>query len=289
MISGLIVATALFLAALSASALALDIVRIHVPAQVSEPRYQDVVIRRALEVTEKEFGPWRIEILDIPLTRDRAFALMEDGGSLNVIAVPTKAEWEKHKLPVYVPIRRGILGYRLLLVNRQDLPEFAAIESLDQLRQLRAGLKAQWSITEIMEKLGFNIVKGASFEGLFQMLASQRFDYFPRGVNEVFADLAKRENLYPDMVIEPTMALFIPLPTYVFVSPKYERLHQRFSAGLNMMVNDGTLNSLFLDFHGDQLERARLADRKIFFVDDLKRPGVRELEDDGLWYRPTIN
>ncbi len=50
-----------------------------------------------------------------------------------------------------------------------------------------------------------------------------KMDYFPRGVNEIFPEFYERSQNFPDMVIEPSMALYLPLPTYIFVSPNLTR------------------------------------------------------------------
>ena len=39
-------------------------------------------------------------------------------------------------LPVRIPIRKGILGYRIFLIRKQVREKFAKITTLDELKQL---------------------------------------------------------------------------------------------------------------------------------------------------------
>lgn len=75
------------------------------------------------------------------------------------------------------------------------------------------------------------------------MLNHDRFDFLPRGVNEIFEEYALRKDLLENVIIEPHLALYIPGATYVFVSPKYPELAERLEIGLIYgSINNGTIN-----------------------------------------------
>ena len=88
----------------------------------------------------------------------------------------------------------------------------------------RIGLGSQWSTTKILRAAGFNVVAGSSYDGLFWMLDHDRFDVFPRGVNEIFQEIEARRDSLPNLMIEPSLALYVPTPYYFFVSPQTPRL-----------------------------------------------------------------
>lgn len=263
-----------------------DVVKIYAPPFEHENAraYPDIILTMVLESTKKDFGPYRIERHREIMSRARALRELMTGQLLNVHSAPARAEWEASVTPIYVPIRRGILGYRLLLVNRFDLPRFSSISTVDELMKMSAGLKSQWSITETMKNLGFNVVEGTDFEGLFKMLDHKRFDYFPRGINEVFDEFDTRTHSFPNMVIEPTKALFLPLPTYFFVTPTEPRLAERIKVGMFRILKDGRLQTAFKDFHSEFIERAGLKKRKILVISKSNRPGVRDLDSDLFWH-----
>lgn len=77
------------------------------------------------------------------MSRKRSLRELLHGESVNVHSTPTRAAWEKHALPIYIPIQKGILGYRLLLINQEDLGKFKAIRDVGDLKKLRAGLDMQ--------------------------------------------------------------------------------------------------------------------------------------------------
>lgn len=250
--------------------LAEDIIRIYKPDSEMDQRhlYNNAVLSESLEKTIQGYGEYRIEALRTASQRDRSLVDLIAGQIINVHIVPTQNEWEEKAIPIRIPIQKGILGYRLFLIKRQDLEKFSHINSMDELKALRAGLRQQWSTTRSMEALGFNVITGSDYEGLFLMLISGRFDYFPRGVNEIFIEFSRRNKSLPDMAIEQSKALYLPMPTYVFVSPKYPKLAERIEVGLWKIIKDGSFDQLFWKYHKSDIQQAALAQRQIFTVDN---------------------
>ena len=259
-----------FSLALPLTAWADSIVRVTEPHSRKDQRhlYNHAVLNAALEKTIDSHGTYRVEF-NLPATqRKRALVEMISGDKINVHIVATQPEWEEKTIAIRIPIVKGLLGYRLFLIKRQTLARFENLESIDQLKALQAGLRQQWTTTEAMQMLGFNIVTGIDYEGLFNMLDLGRFDYFPRGVNEIYGELENRQANFPDMMIEPRTALYIPQPTYIFVSPQHPQLAQRIEAGLQAMLDDGSLDRLFWQYHGESIEHANLAGRRIFTTEN---------------------
>jgi len=262
-----------------------DVIRIFQPHSALDQRhlYNNALLKLALEKTKPHYGNFDIVFTLQGTQRNRALVEIMSGRRVNVHIVPTRPEWEEKTLPIRIPVLKGLLGYRLFLIKRHDIEKFGNIESLDQLKRLKAGLHQQWSTTEAMARLGFQIVTGSNYEGLFTMLMADRFDYFPRGVNEIFREYNERFHHLPDMVIEPRLALCLPQPTYIFVSKKSPRLAQRIEAGLHHMILDGSFERLFRAYHESSLEQAGLANRKIFRVDNPMLSKDTPLEDEALW------
>lgn len=215
---------------------------------------------------------------------DHAFVELKAGRTINVHFAFTRPEWEKDTLPIRIPIRRGIVNYRLLLVNEQDLDQFKDIKSAEQLKRLKAGLQTGWATTEIMKKAGFNVIEGNSYDGMFDMLTRRRFDYFPRGINEIFDEVEQRSGETNTIVIEPTLALYIPAATYIFVSPKNPRLARRIETGLELMIEDGTLQEIFNRYYSKDIEKSGLATRRIINIENPLLPIETPLDRPELWY-----
>ncbi|MGJ8680944.1 MAG: hypothetical protein ACSHXM_11445, partial [Paraglaciecola sp.] len=112
------------------------------------------------------------------------------------------------------------------------------------------------------------------FEGLFQMLEKQRFDYFPRAIYEIYNELETRKSSLENVVIEPTLAIYLPTETYVYVSPTAPRIADRMQQGLNMLLKSGELKRILVKYYSDEIARANLANRKIIKIENsqIKNP-----------------
>ncbi len=270
----------------SASAKDIDIIMIAKPHSALDQRhiYNNLVLTMALEKTVPSFGAYDLQETLSNLQRDRALHELIKGECINVHIVPTQQEWENKTIPIRIQLLKGLLSYRLFLIRKDDAEKFSKITSLDQLKRMKAGLRQQWSTTKALNLLGFQVVTGNKYEGLFRMLMSGRFDYFPRGVNEIFDEYDSHQSLYPDIGIEQLLALYLPMPTYVFVSPQHPHLAKRIEAGLKIMISDGSLDALFWKYHGENIKRAHLSKRRIFTVDNpllRVQPPVVQLGDIG--------
>jgi len=230
--------------------------------------YPHVILEAALEATIDNYGPYTIIYTGLNLTRNRALIELEKGEKINIHEAPTRDEWEETVLPVRIPIRKGLLGYRLFLINKQDARKFRNLRSIDQLKRLKAGLGSQWSTTVVMNELDFSIETSNEYEGLFMMLRIHRFDYFPRGINEIFNEYNTRKDHFPDMIIEESKALYFTTPTYLFVSPEYPRLAERIEQGLLRIIENGIFETIFLEYFSNFIEMADLENREIFYVNN---------------------
>ena len=266
-----------------------DVIRIQKPHSDNDQRgiYFEVLLTEVLETTVPNYGEYRIERPFIAGGRKRALVEIISGQVLNVSIVPTQLEWEQKTIPIRIPLLKGLLGYRLFLIKRQDAKKFSDIKSLKELKNLNAGLHPQWSTTKAMRELGFKIVTGgADYEGLFLMLVGNRFDYFPRGVNEIFFEFDSRTQNLPDMMIEPTKSLYLPLPYYIFVSSKYPRLAERIETGLRKMIQDGRFDDLFWEYNKSYILRANLPKRQVFSVKNPFLSPETPYDQESLWYDP---
>ncbi len=247
--------------------------------------YHKKILETALAKTAKEYGDFKLAPYPVHISRKRSLDELIKG-TMTIFGAPTRRAWEEKTIPIRIPIRKGLLGYRLLLINDRDQERFSNIQTLDELKKLTVGSGAQWSATQALKRLGFNVTGGNDYEGLFIMLKQARFDYFPRGVNEIFKEFDSRKKKYPQMRIEDKLSIYLPLPTYFFVTPKRPDLALRLEKGLMEMVSDGTLDLLFDQYYGPALKRANLKNRKIF---SLPNPSLTEetpFDREEFWYKP---
>lgn len=276
---------------LPCSAIAHDVIRLGYPHSQLDRRheYNHTVLIKALDETVETHGSYHLE-KDLPATqRQRTLMELIRGRNINVHIVPTQKEWEEKTIPIRIPILKGLLSYRIFLINKSKQINFTEVQSLDDLKTLNAGLRQQWSTTQVLQFHGFGITTSSSYEGLFRMLNLNRFDYFPRGINEIFQEFDSRQKTLTQITIESSMALYLPMPTYIFVSPRNPEIAQRIETGLMKIIKDGRFDKLFYDYHGAYIERANLANRKIYSVDNPFLSSQTPFNKKNLWFTPMDN
>jgi hypothetical protein len=252
----------------------------------SRVKYKNELIRQALIHTESDFGPFKFLTTAPVLNTIQAMKQIKTGKILNVFIALTTPDWELYSIPIRIPIRKGLLSYRLLLIHKDDLGLYANIKTLEQLKSLTVGLQLGWTTRLIMEKSGFDIITGTSYDGLFHMLNNKRFHYIPRGVNEIYGEIEARESNLHNLMIEPNLALYINSPTYIFVSKKYPELAKRLEIGMERMVENGTLDRLFTEYYNDNIQKADLKTRHIIEIPNDFLPYKTPLNRDELWFDP---
>lgn len=107
--------------------------------------YRLELVRLILERTAASHGELHLapaEGVDPP--QERCLAQLR-AGMVDLAYVPPSAERLRDLSMIPFDLHAGMLGYRLLLIHREDAPRFARIETLDDLRQLRGGFGSQWS------------------------------------------------------------------------------------------------------------------------------------------------
>lgn len=257
------------LAVFAFKAYSVDIVKLQLQQySKNKAAHNSDVIRRALEITEPEYGEFDLQLVEITMSGGRMILSGLTGKLVNTLILPGNAKWDKQHIAIRIPIRLGLLGYRLLLINKVDLPKFEKINTLQELKQLTAGLTNYWETTKILKHGGYKVMETGHFDGLFLMLDKHRFDYLPRSIYEIYAELEERKGILENVVVEPTIALNIPMLSYVYVSPSEPRIAKRLKSGLQKLLANGELKELLYKHYGDDIIRANLQGRKIFQIEN---------------------
>lgn len=215
------------------------------------------------------------------------FLKTDDAQAVNVIWTTSSTERERSLIPIRIPIRKGLLGYRIFLINKADQTKFSNIQTLEELKKLRVGQGHIWNDVKVFKENSFSIVTGPSYEGLFRMLIEGRFDYFSRGINEAPSEYEARKDRYPNLSLEDSILLYYPWPKYFFTSKENPKLAQRIEQGLKMMIQDGSFEELFLKYHKEDIKRVNLQERKLFRIANPLLPDTAPLDQEDLWFDPV--
>jgi len=187
-------------------------------------------------------------------------------------------------LPVRIPIDRGLMGWRLLLVRRGELAQWKRVRSLRDLGQRLAGQGHDWPDTTILRANGLQVGTSSGYEALFRMLAAGRIDYFPRSILEIDAEMA--DNRHPQLAIAPDLMLHYPTAAYLFVSPTRPDLAAELKTGLEAAVADGSLQRLHREQYGPVLKAHPIAPEHVLRLSNPLLPPETPLQRRELWLQP---
>lgn len=259
------------------------------PESKSDTRfdYPLALIKEAMEKTKDEYGDYRL-LASHKMNFARASSAQYIDELENFIFENTaNEESEKNLLSAKIPIAKGLYGYRVFLINKNKQNLFKELDSISDLKKLRLGQGKTWFDVKILEKYDFNVVTGPEYEGLFKMLLANRFDAFPRGVNEAFHEKDERAAKLPNLAVEENICLYYPLPRFFYTSKKNKLLIERLEKGLEIMISDGSFDKIWLEFNGEFIEKSDLANRKMFVIENPFVPDSVPLDNPRYWYKPN--
>ncbi|MEX2321082.1 MAG: amino acid ABC transporter substrate-binding protein, partial [Saccharospirillum sp.] len=197
------------------------------PASESEidTRFDDLItiLRTALEKTEPDFGPFQMRPASAPMTSMRYSNELLAGRTPNLIWTSTSVERESLFRPIQIPLRKGLLSYRISLTRAENQARIDQVQTLSDLSQLSLAQGIGWGDNQVFEANGLNVTT-SEYESLFRMIDAGRIDIFPRGIGEVFEEWEIRRHELPNLIIEPNLLLYYPWPYYFFVHPDNEAL-----------------------------------------------------------------
>ncbi|KTF13443.1 hypothetical protein ATS75_15010 [Pseudoalteromonas sp. H105] len=207
-------------------------------------------------------------------------------GQLDVMWSMTSQALEKDYQAIYIPLFRGLLGMRLAIVKQKNVELFKHVANLSDLKKLTAGQGKTWPDTTILKENGLNVVTTLKYPNLFPMLEGDRFDYFPRGVNEPWDEIARYQDL--NLTVDPYVLLKYTAPLYFFVAKENTQLAQKLTQSLNKMINDGSFNNMFFSDSQVQmvLKKASLKQRIIIPLSNPNLSSITPLSRTELWFDP---
>lgn len=254
-------------------------------AELANDRRDDYPLALLGLALKKSRTAYTLQPSPVFMLQVRAVSELEQGRSVDVIWTMTSAEREKALLPVRIPIDRGLMGWRLLMVREKSLAQFGALASVDELKRLRGGLGFDWPDTTILKQSGFSVDESVRYGDIFLKLASGRIDYFSRSVQEIWGELDAHR--HEGLAVEPTLALHYPTAMYFFVNRGNTLLAADLQRGLELALADGSFERLFQQHFGALLKRAELDKRRVIDLPNPLLPPGTPLQDRRLWHRHT--
>jgi len=220
-------------------------------------------LQNITQLTSEEYG--EIEIVSsAKMEQGRAFAELIKG-NIDVFIASADINRELQANPIYVPLDRGLLGFRLCLVNK-SARTFEHINTPSQFSQnnLSVGLGSHWPDRAVYEDNGFEVVTSPVYNSLFEMLKLKRFDCFSRSVNEIDSEIKRFKETA--IIADPHIIFIYPNADFIYISPNNQNLHKRLSAGIGLAIEDNSYFDVFEKYYESTLLKHGIYERKLMII-----------------------
>ncbi|MCZ4280720.1 hypothetical protein O4H49_08015 [Kiloniella laminariae] len=230
--------------------------------------YQHQLLELALEKTIAEFGPYRLERSKIGANTKRAMIEVEKGSYQNFfVANAVTVERMQEMVAVPFPIDLGILGYRVFFASEQTCERLRQVTTLEQLKKFTMVQGIGWGDTKILKQAGFRVTEASDYHGMFQMVANNRADLFPRGINEFLREWEVNREV-ENLSYDTQLILYYPFPKFFYTAKGNEAQAQRIMTGLIAAYDDGSLLKLWQSEYQASIDRINLSSRRILSVEN---------------------
>ncbi|MBI3229195.1 MAG: transporter substrate-binding domain-containing protein [Burkholderiales bacterium] len=215
------------------------------------------------------------------MPQNSAMLQLASGQDITVVWSMTSKQREQDLLAIRIPLDKGLLGWRLLLIRQKDQDKFNRIKQAADLQKLSAVQGHDWPDTDILRANGFRVEGNPHYEFLFTMLEKGVVDYFPRSVLEIWDEEKKHPNM--GLAIEQNLILQYPTAMYFFVRKNNTALATLLENGLQTALKDGSFDQLFMRFYSDIMQRANLKGRTRISLHNPLLPAATPLQQKELW------
>lgn len=262
------------------------------PRLIQYPRSQrgleeerEYVVKLLHEALDASGLPHELAPSRHPMTQTRALRELAGGhGTIHVTWTMTSTERETELRPIRIPLYKGLYGWRVMLVRREQPDRLAAVRTLADLRRVPMAQGDDWPDTTILRANGVPVHTGSSFEALFALMQRGPAEAFPRSVAEVGWDAERHPQLF---VIDRHLLLHYPAAIYAFVRPEDTQLADAIENGLNRLIASGRMEQLFRQFVLSQLPALDLGQRRVIELHNPLLPPKVPRHRRELWFKPA--
>lgn len=242
------------------------------------------VLQLAVDKSKDKFGRAELQVAAFPMLEQRQFKSLNEQ-KLDVMWAMTSTLLEKQARPVRIPLLKGLLGYRVLVIRKKQQQQFSGLTHIEQLKQLTAVQGLGWTDVKILRYNGFKVEESSWYSSIYKSLDAGFYDYFPRSVLEAESELAHYQQ--DGLMIDRHHAIYYPTAIYFFVAKNNTILADRLSYGLNQALADGSFEQLFKQYpqHVKALNDLSNHRWQIHSIVNPILPPETPLQNKTLWYQ----
>jgi hypothetical protein len=247
--------------------------------------YPVELLQAILEVTKDEYGECKTNPVG-PVNQKRARQALETG-QLDIAWFPATVNNNERFQPIKVPLRKGLLGWRLLMVNNNEKNKFAEVDSLEKLKAFGTAFGADWQDYPVMKANFDKLTLGDDYEQMFKMLHRKRFDFFSRSLHEVLDEIEYHKSVGYDFAVLDHIMLRYKAVDLFYVNKENDTLYQRIRKGMNKVIVSGKFNELFYSYYEHHIRSANIGNKTIIDLENPMFPDDIEYRDPQLWFQLT--
>jgi len=238
----------------------------------------------ALEATRPQYGDYKLQPVDIDMLQARTSIMLQRNELIDLTWRMTSQSLEEKLQAIYFPILKGMMGYRIFIIRKNQQYLFSENTSLTDLKRIELGQGHNWPDSDILLENGFKVIRGNS-TFLINMLKKERFTYYPRALHEPWLEIKNEAQL----TVEKNLMLHYPAPVFFFINKQNKRLQQRLSSGLAKLFSSGQFEQFFLghEITSGILAKAMVNKRTTFTLHNplLSEKTKALLADTHLWLK----
>ncbi len=248
--------------------------------------YFGQLLQLALDKTAQDHGPCEVILSQQAKPQARLYQELSRQENIHIIDATVMPERNERFRAIPFPLLKGLMGYRIAFIRADDQPRFNQVEKLEDLRAFRAGQGDTWFDVQVLRMHGIPVTTTSKYESLFRMLRAGRFDFFPRGAQEVMSEAESFD--ISGLTVESSLALAYPWPVYFYVNKEHTLLAERVEEGLKRARADGSFDEFFRahPLIIAVFEQLNLEQRTLLYLCNPQHSDPALLQQSDAWIRP---
>jgi hypothetical protein len=214
--------------------------------------------------------------------KEQAFHQLTQKGQLDIIVTGFDIDREQNALPIYIPLDRGLLGFRTCLIEPQSQPIFENIQTVNDfaLEQISMGVGSNWADKKIMSNNDIPLLEASDQKALMALLRHNKVTCISRSVIEMDATITD----FPEFTEENLIAFVYPFGKIIYVNQHNQAAYEMLKYGLEKSIEDRSFHQLFKQHFAQQLEKHEFYFRKILLMKNpfLSKPAIKAINQFGI-------
>ena len=201
-----------------------------------------------------------------PLPQGRAMEELSRNRKIDLNWSMSTIKREKSLRAIKIPIYKGMIGWRVFFIRKEDKNKFADIRQLSDLRQYKAIQRYDWPDYKVLLHNQLAVEGDFKFEYMSKALNVGFADYFPRSVLEIMREQSHERN--KELIIEPSLLIKYPAAYYFFVNKKNKHLAKKIDKGFRALIKSGQFDELFARYFGEKISPLKLSERRVIALEN---------------------